>query len=125
MKSGEKLLMIACPDVVQTLKDNIRKAKQWVNKLEKLEDEKSSSVAALEELLDESESFLIDVTSLIESVVQVTQVFCLCRHPSHGIMVGCDLCGDWLHINCIGMSKAQVSVLLLINLLVVTIFSYC
>jgi hypothetical protein len=110
VKTGEKLLLFACPDVVQSLKEHIRKAKQWMAKLEKLDDQKTSSAGALEELLQEAKTFMIDVSSHIDSMVQVTQVYCLCRHPSHGVMVGCDLCGDWLHINCIGMTKAQVIV---------------
>jgi hypothetical protein len=49
----------------------------------------------------------IDLSEYLEQIMQVTQVFCLCRLPYHGFMVGCDHCEDWLHGPCIGLTKAQ------------------
>ena len=97
---------------MQMLKDHIKKVRNWIFKLERLE-RGATSVTALNELLPEAENFLIDISPNVDSILHVTQVYCFCRLPFHGVMVGCDTpgCEDWLHIDCIGMTKAQVSCL--------------
>lgn len=95
-------------DNISTLKDHIKKARTWLNKLEKLEKRNDTNVTSLEQILPEADNFVIDISSSIESIVQITEVYCLCRQPYHGFMIGCETCPDWLHISCIGLSKAQV-----------------
>ncbi len=109
VKTGENVSMFQYSDSLQTLKEHIKKARSWVMKLDRLE-QNATSISALEELLPEAEGFMVDIQPNLDAVMQVTKVYCFCRQPFHGIVVGCDAegCEDWLHISCIGMSKAQV-----------------
>ncbi|KAJ3072106.1 hypothetical protein HDU98_004211 [Podochytrium sp. JEL0797] len=40
----------------------------------------------------------------VENVAQEEQ-YCFCRHKENGIMVGCDVCGEWYHGICLGIGK--------------------
>ena len=31
------------------------------------------------------------------------QLYCLCRQPQYGEMVGCDNCSEWYHFSCVGL----------------------
>ena len=36
--------------------------------------------------------------------VGVEEVYCLCREPERGRLLGCDGCDEWFHIKCVGLS---------------------
>ena len=36
------------------------------------------------------------------------EVFCLCRKPSYGFMVGCCKCDEWFHGICVGLTAVDV-----------------
>lgn len=34
------------------------------------------------------------------------QLYCICRKPDNGkVMIACDECDEWFHVECIGISK--------------------
>lgn len=37
------------------------------------------------------------------------ELYCLCKQPynSRRVYVGCDSCGDWLHLKCAGITKTE------------------
>jgi hypothetical protein len=117
LKESDESLLFVYPDLIHSLKDQIKRAKAWIHKLEKpATDGNGGSTGALvpittkelEEILPETENICIDLTSHISNILQHTKVYCLCREASHGMMLGCDKCEDWCHISCIGLTKTQV-----------------
>ena len=136
-------LLFRCPELIQKLKENVRKTKAWIERFQQLQEAQQlqAAGASSEEILQnagtkksggkqeantvnvnelcdmlicEAQGDMssikyngIDLSVYLEQIMQVTQVYCLCRLPYHGFMVGCDQCDDWLHGPCIGLSKAQ------------------
>ena len=36
------------------------------------------------------------------------KVYCLCRRPDYGTpIVGCEACGEWFHVECLGLNLKQ------------------
>jgi hypothetical protein len=83
------------------LKQEIRRTEQ---------DGKSSTATTLTVTLGNphtsTTSFILSVSCLLHLV---TPSYCLCRKPftpsEQSMMVGCDVCGDWLHGSCIGSNE--------------------
>lgn len=106
IKSGEKMLF-ASSDIVP-LKDHCKRAKQWINRLqEAAQEDAATAAAALEKLTPEVEYIAVDLSEHISSMQQATTVYCVCRLPYHGLMLGCDTCDDWYHAPCFGITKSQ------------------
>lgn len=122
-ESEDSSLLFLYPDLIGSLKENIKKAKLWINKLEKSIENTTSNtsnssllivpitIKELEDILPETESICIDLSSQINNILQHTKVYCLCREASHGMMLGCEKCEDWCHISCFGFTKAQVNII--------------
>ncbi|XP_053993869.1 uncharacterized protein LOC128884463 [Hylaeus volcanicus] len=74
------------------------------------QDGKSSITTALTVTLGNpftfTTSFILNISCLLHLV---TPSYCLCRKPftpsEQSMMVGCDVCGDWLHGSCIGSNE--------------------
>ncbi len=49
-----------------------------------------------------------DYSFIIRMLKRVSNVYCLCRLPSSGQMIGCDRCEDWYHVDCLGLTPVQV-----------------
>lgn len=106
VRESENFLLFARSDLVQHLKDQMKRAKIWISKLQQVGSVNSAS--ALDPFIKEAEEIAIDLRENLDEIVKHVEVFCLCRQVSHGVMVACERCEDWFHIGCIGMSKAQV-----------------
>jgi hypothetical protein len=116
LKESDDSLLIVYPELIQSLKDQIKKAKAWIQKLEKTVDSGGTSGSSsipistkeLEEIMPETETICIDLTTQINNLLQHTKVYCLCREGNHGMMLGCEKCDDWYHTTCLGYTKIQV-----------------
>ena len=118
VKETDESSLFFYPELIQLLKENIKKAKIWLGKLEKTEGNNAVSITTqeLEAILPETENICIDISAKINNILQAARVYCLCREPSHGMMLGCDTCDEWFHFTCLGISKIQVISIYIISL---------
>jgi hypothetical protein len=106
IKKGERMIY-DLPEI-EVLREHHRKAKSWIQKLQKTGIENGLATAnQLQQLLPEAETLLADVSEHVDTIHSVTKRYCFCRQAYHGQMIGCDNCEDWFHFNCAGLSKAQ------------------
>jgi hypothetical protein len=123
LKESDDSLLIIYPELLMSLKDHIKRAKAWIQKLEKTVDSTSSgngngtrggggtipiTTQELEEIMPETETICVDLTTQINNLLQHTKVYCFCREGFHGMMLGCEKCDDWYHTTCLGYTKIQV-----------------
>jgi K+/H+ antiporter YhaU regulatory subunit KhtT len=92
------------------LKTELRKARQWKSAFDEVsqsEDQMQNKTQEINELITESKTLCVDVTEFIDSVLQATRMYCLCRQVYFGHMIGCDTCDEWYHFQCVGLTQAQ------------------
>ncbi|ETV91862.1 hypothetical protein, variant [Aphanomyces invadans] len=68
-----------------------------------------AKIATLVDLLGEFDArrFVVDMDMHREVLVSATEQYCICRQPYDGFMLGCELCDDWFHDTCVGISKEK------------------
>lgn len=120
LKECDDSLLFVYPDLVQSLKDHIKRAKAWLQKLEKTVDtgreggnvgvtgSTTISTTELDKIMPETETICVDLSAQINTLLQHTKVYCFCRKGYHGMMLGCEKCDDWYHTTCLGYTKIQV-----------------
>ena len=52
-----------------------------------------------EETEDDEDDEVVEV----QMKVDPTLLYCICKQPQYGEMVGCDSCSGWFHFNCVGL----------------------
>lgn len=115
IKVGEKL-PFPNQALLGPLKAYCREAYAWISKYEEYcgEDDGKGGVVkqqlnALIELLPSSSTIKgVDLSEYLGYIERMTQVYCMCRLSTHGSMIGCDVCSDWFHAPCLGVSAAQM-----------------
>lgn len=94
--------------VIQQLREEVKKAKNWVSRLQATGIERGlASTEALQKLLPEVNEICCDLSSFTDAIDSTTKTYCLCRQAYFGLMVGCDHCDDWFHASCVGLTKTQ------------------
>ena len=95
--------------LLQELRNEIKKAKLWISKYERSGFEQNmASNEVLDQLVAETKMINVNLDEYTDAIVQIRKTYCLCRNLYFGDMVGCDLCDEWYHFQCIGINNAQV-----------------
>ena len=55
----------------------------------------------------EMEAFCVDMPDEALLLRQCSSVYCICRRPYDGFMLGCDGCQEWYHGPCLGITERQ------------------
>ncbi|EQC41255.1 hypothetical protein SDRG_01230 [Saprolegnia diclina VS20] len=108
VEDGSKLKVIAT--AWRHLHTHVVQASAWEERLKASGlDAGHAKVAVLVDLLHEYTTgrFLVDFDMHRDVLVSATEQYCICRQPYDGLMIGCDLCDDWFHDTCIGLSKEK------------------
>jgi hypothetical protein len=105
-ESGEKLKVST--QELRTLRASLRAARGWANRVKRCNLEQGSiHVSNVKDLIEEYESFLIEMPEELAKLKQATQSYCVCRRPYDGFMIGCDECEEWYHGPCVGVSESR------------------
>jgi hypothetical protein len=106
LEAGEKLKVNT--QELRTLRASLRAARIWSNKVKRCNlDHGEIHVSTVNDLIEEHESFLIEMPDELSILEQTTQAYCICRRPYEGFMIGCDDCEEWYHGSCIGVSESR------------------
>ena len=104
IKAGDRLAIILNSEgkeMLVSLKSEVRLASKWLQRFQK------HSADEVSGLLSEAGEICVDLNEQVESMSLLSKTYCLCRNLYHGQMVGCDLCDDWYHLFCVGISVSQ------------------
>ena len=106
MEEGEKL-GFACEEL-KTLRNAHRAARNWASRVKKCKIEEGTTITnAIQDLLDEYDSLLIEMPEELSKLQTAITNYCLCRRPYSGFMIGCDECDEWYHGCCVGISETK------------------
>ena len=90
-EEGEKLKVNS--KELKELKSKLSDAEDWLNSVSNcINGQSSLSADAVNELLQEHETLLVDMPEEVEELKQAVVGYCLCRRPYEGFMIGCDHC---------------------------------
>jgi hypothetical protein len=105
VRQGEQQLF-DLPEIV-LLRAELKKAKQWKTRVDRLGDKLlQADDAEIAELVEDAKGICVDLSEHLQSVTEAKLKYCLCRQEYHSEMVGCDTCNEWYHCACIGISKS-------------------
>jgi hypothetical protein len=91
LETGERLKVKS--NELRTLKEKFDSAQDWLNKvIEYTNGECVGDVKAINQLIHEHESLLVELPEEVEELRQAVVGYCLCRRPYEGFMIGCDCC---------------------------------
>lgn len=91
LEAGENLKVRS--DTLKLLKEELDRAQNWLNKVGMYTSgEVAVNVGAVNELLKEYGSLLVELPEEVEELKQAAVGYCLCRRPYEGFMIGCDHC---------------------------------
>ena len=119
IKEGEATVLFRSQRQKQLhfLRAELRRARAWREKLEAsglfLDGSAGAgagvggSVEQAEAMLQEAQDICVDLSEYSDALSQANRTYCLCRQLFFGEMVACDLCDEWYHISCVGLSSAQ------------------
>ncbi|GAX11534.1 hypothetical protein FisN_22Lh226 [Fistulifera solaris] len=123
LSSGEKISMAEarslCDEAekigfvsseVKTLQNEIKAARAWSNQVKRSNIEQGSVQARnVQSLIEEHESLLIHMPEELTKLKHAVKNYCICRRPYEGFMIGCDDCGEWFHVGCVGVTETKAN----------------
>lgn len=100
-------LMFSC-DELKTLRNGLKSARGWSNRVKRCKiDREGAKDSQIQQLIDEHECLLIDMSDEVTKLQGAVTNYCLCRQPYDGFMIACDECEDWFHGPCVGVSESR------------------
>jgi PHD-finger len=106
LDEGERLGFVC--EEMKVLRNAIRLARNWANRVKRLDNDPGSpDCSAAQALIKEHGTLLIEMPEELESLQQAMKLYCVCRRPYSGFMIGCDECEEWYHGVCIGISESK------------------
>eukprot|EP00096_Caligus_rogercresseyi_P014872 TRINITY_DN7351_c0_g1_i1.p1 TRINITY_DN7351_c0_g1~~TRINITY_DN7351_c0_g1_i1.p1 ORF type:complete len:369 (-),score=55.77 TRINITY_DN7351_c0_g1_i1:200-1306(-) len=70
-----------------------------------------SDSSNIELLSDLCASLMILLDQIVRIPVPPAPLYCICRQPEKGRMIGCDFCDEWYHPICINIAKSEINIL--------------
>eukprot|EP00536_Pseudo-nitzschia_multiseries_P011588 jgi/Psemu1/206266/e_gw1.404.13.1 len=106
VETGEKLKVQSAE--LKRLRTEIRAARNWSSRVKECNLHQGSiHVNDVKQLIEEHDSLLIEMPDELDTLMQATVGYCICRRPYDGFMIGCDHCEEWYHGPCIGISESK------------------
>ncbi|CAB9497258.1 Nucleosome-remodeling factor subunit [Seminavis robusta] len=106
LDEGEKLGFVC--EEMKVIKNALRLARNWSNKVKRCDlDQGSTNATAVQALIEEHESLLLEMPEELATLQQAMKLYCICRRPYSGFMIGCDECEEWYHGLCIGITESK------------------
>ena len=105
---GDKL-KITCQEY-RVLRNGLRQIRGWILRVKKItaaNDEGTTHISDIRDLIAEHKTFLVQMPEEIAKLKDMMCGYCICRKPYDGFMVGCDTCDEWYHGPCIGLTEQQ------------------
>ncbi len=95
---------------VKTLQNEIKAARAWSNQVKRSKIEQGSiQTRTVQCLIEEHESLLIHMPEELTKLKHAVKNYCICRRPYEGFMIGCDDCGEWFHVGCVGVTETKAN----------------
>lgn len=108
IKLGEKSRILDNSTELSSLKQELRRAKSWKQSFDALEQSTNASkMDEINALVRETKDLCVNLSEFVDSVLQSTRMYCLCRQLYFGQMIGCDTCDEWYHFQCVGLTASQ------------------
>jgi hypothetical protein len=96
LDEGEKL-GVTCVEL-RELRNGLKLANAWANRVKRCKPEAgSSNVKSILTLLEEHDSFIIEMPDEVKKLKKAVKNYCICRRPYDGFMIACDSCDEWFH----------------------------
>lgn len=123
LASGEKITMAEarslCDEAekigfvspeLKKLQSEIKAARAWANQVKRSKlNQGSVQVRTVQTLIDEHDSLMISMPEELSKLSHAVKNYCICRRPYDGFMIGCDDCGEWFHVGCIGVTESKAN----------------
>lgn len=86
-------------------RDGVKCGYKRKNDVTEYENEYDMEMQMMEELSSPTDSTLAISGDLDQESSHDEDVYCVCRGPYDGFMIGCNSCNDWFHGSCIGIAE--------------------
>ena len=106
LDEGESLGFVC--DELKILRNGIRAARGWCNKVKRAKlEEGGMDHDELEALVEEYDALIVNMADEATELQTSMKRYCLCRRAMHSFMIACDECNDWFHGPCVGITEKR------------------
>ena len=95
-------------DELKVLRNGIRVARGWSNKVKRAKvEEGGMEHEEMEALIEEHAALIVNMADEAAHLQTSMKRYCLCRRAMHSFMIACDECNDWFHGSCVGITERR------------------